>query len=202
MPQPTLHNIDRFVDFPVHDPLLGFWHERLEIGSTAWFSRMDAEHPTLSFSQHGLSITVRADTRQRGTLYWVAYKKQAGKLDRKYVGRTDALTFERLSDVCRALNPDSAVPQQAISAAPVEVWQADRFKPRSELWGILVECQQEFKKRYGYDMPWLTVELRGRDYYAMPGNQFLGKRAKAIKALLQWVNTGRDNAAARRDGAS
>lgn len=202
MPQPTLKNADRFVDLPVHDPLLGTWHERLEIGSTAWFARMAETPLSLSFSQHGLSITVRAELKQRGTLYWIAYKQRAGKLYKRYVGRTDALTFERLSDVCRALNPDSAVPQQAISAAPVELWQADRFKPRSELWGILVECQQEFKKRYGHDLPWLTVERRGADYYAMPGNQFLGKRAKAIKALLQWVNHGRDNAAARRDGAS
>jgi len=205
----TLHNSVEFVGWPVDDPLLGRWYETIKIGSSAWFDRMESEHPTFSFELSGdRAITLRAEEKQRGTLYWVAYKRRADKLRKQYIGRTDALTYERLRGACLALNEANYQPLRAATkitqqmTPAVELWQADRFKSRSELLGIFVECQQEFKKRYGHDLPWLTVERRGADYYAMPGNQFLGKRAKAIKALLQWVNHGRDNAAARRDGAS
>lgn len=206
----TLRNGGEFVSWPVDDPLLGRWYETIKIGSVAWFDRMESEHPTFSFELPGdRAITLRAEEKQRGTLYWVAYKRRADKLRKQYIGRTDALTYERMRGACLALNEANYQPlraaakvtQQSNGAPKYEAWTADQFV-RRELSGILKGCQQEFKKRYGYAMPWESVELRGRDYYAMPGNQFLGKRARAIRALLQWVNTGRDNAAARRDGAS
>lgn len=206
----TLHNSGEFVSWPVVDPLIARWYETLKIGSGAWFGRMESEHPTFSFElPNGLAITLRAEEKQRGTLYWVAYKRHADKLRKQYIGRTDALTYERMRGACLALNEANYQPlraatkvtQQAPSATH-EVWTPERFKSWPWLPAILVVCHEEFKKRYGYAMPWESVELRGRDYYAMPGNQFLGKRAHAIRALLQWVNNGRDNAAARRDGAS
>lgn len=204
----TLRNGGEFVSWPVNDPLLGRWYETIKIGTPAWFGRMESEHPTFSFELPGdLSITLRAEEKQRGTLYWVAYKRHADKVRKQYIGRTDALTYERMRGACLALNVANYQPlttakkvtQQATSAVVYEPWTPDQFV-RRDLSGILKGCQQEFKKRYGYDMPWESIELRGRDYYAMPGNHFLHNRARAIRALLQWVNNGRDNAAARRDG--
>ena len=207
----TLHNSGEFVSWPVDDPLLGRWYETVKIGSVAWFARMEAERPTFSFElPSDLSITLRAEEKQRGTLYWVAYKRHADKVRKHYIGRTDALTYERMRGACLALNVANYQPmrtatfvtQQIVNDAAHEAWTPERFKAWPWLPAILVACQEEFKKRYDYAMPWVSVELRGRDYYAMPGNQYLGRRAHAIVALLQWVNAGRDNAAARRLGAS
>lgn len=201
----TLHNTGIFVDWLVTDPLLGRWWERITIGSPAWFSRIENEHPRFSFElDNDRTVTLRAEEKQRGSFYWVAYKRHGEKLRKQYVGRTDALTYERLCEVCQFLNSKTLsdlITQHVIPTA-VQLWTPDRFKARTDLSTILIECQQEFKKRYGHDLPWSTVERRGMNYYAMPGNQFLGKRAHAIKAVLQWVNHGRDNAAARRDGAA
>lgn len=204
----TLHNSGEFVSWPVVDPLLGRWFETIKIGTPAWFERMESEHPTFSFElPGGLAITLRAEEKQRGTFYWVAYKRHAAKLLKQYIGRTDTLTYERLRGVCLALNVANYQPlttaKKVTQQKPTRTfptWDASQFTAGMKLSKILELCQAEYFVRYGCPMPWESIELRGRDYYAMPGNHFLHNRARAIRALLQWVNHGLDNAAARRDG--
>jgi len=204
----TLINSGEFVSWPVVDPLIGRWYETIKIGSVAWFQRMETEHPTFSFCLPGaLSVTLRAEEKQRGSFYWIAYKRHGKKLKKQYLGRTEALTWARLVGVTHALN----VPPEGMAMKPIVVtqqkptrtfptWDASQFTAGMKLSKILELCQAEYFVRYGCPMPWESIELRGRDYYAMPGNHFLHNRARAIRALLQWVNHGLDNAAARRDG--
>jgi LuxR family maltose regulon positive regulatory protein len=63
---------------------------------TAWLT-----HPaTHSFSFQGPSCryTARRERRARGGEYWVAYRKQDGKLHKTYLGKAEDLTLARLDD--------------------------------------------------------------------------------------------------------
>jgi LuxR family maltose regulon positive regulatory protein len=81
-----------------------------------------------SFSFEGQSgrLTLRKESRKRGEdHYWYAYRRQGGRLAKRYVGRTADLTLERLEATARALSvPDparvsSALRMECVPAAPL-----------------------------------------------------------------------------------
>ena len=90
-------------------------------------------------------------------------------------------------------------------ALPVEPpnWTPDRFSARLSITAIFESCAAEYERRYGTQWVWQTLQYRRGAYYttALGNAQYLGKRAAATEAMCRYVNTGRDNAAARRDGA-
>ena len=48
-------------------------------------------------------MTVRAERKQRGGRYWVAYRRQRGQLRKVYLGRSSALTAISLERAARRL---------------------------------------------------------------------------------------------------
>jgi LuxR family maltose regulon positive regulatory protein len=54
-------------------------------------------------------MTVRKEPRQRGSVYWAAYRRArgGGKVRKIYIGRTAQLTTARLQEVARMLHDES-----------------------------------------------------------------------------------------------
>ncbi len=80
---------------------------RMTIETPAWFAWLDEVSSFAFHGQHG-SFTARKETKQRGSVYWYAYRKREGTLAKKYLGKTTDLTFTRLEDIAGVLHADRA----------------------------------------------------------------------------------------------
>lgn len=84
------------------------WHtddqqeQRLVVGTPDWYHWL-AQASTFAFLSDRGTFTARKERRQRGSVYWQAYRKQQGKLYRRYLGKTEQLSLERLNAVAFAL---------------------------------------------------------------------------------------------------
>ena len=89
----------------------------LTIEGPAWFAWLDS---VSSFAFHGQSgsYTARKETKQRGALYWYAYRKTQGTLAKKYLGKTAALTLARLEHVAGVLHAAGATAASTREPAP------------------------------------------------------------------------------------
>ena len=89
----------------------------LTIEDPAWFAWLDE---VSSFAFHGQSgsFTARKETKQRGAVYWYAYRKTKGKLAKKYLGKTADLTLARLEDVVGVLPAARATGVSTRAPAP------------------------------------------------------------------------------------
>ena len=89
----------------------------LMIEGPAWFAWLDE---VSSFAFHGQrgSYLARKETKQRGAVYWYAYRKTQGKLAKKYLGKTADLTMARLEDVASVLHADRATAASTLQQAP------------------------------------------------------------------------------------
>ena len=89
----------------------------LMIEGPAWFAWLDE---VSSFAFHGQSgsYLARKETKQRGAVYWYAYRKTRGKLAKKYLGNTADLTMARLEDVASVLHADRATAASTLQQAP------------------------------------------------------------------------------------
>jgi LuxR family transcriptional regulator, maltose regulon positive regulatory protein len=74
----------------------------LRIDSPEWFAWVK-NGATFYFEDRGLTYTARAEKRRQG-LSWYAFKKVGGKLHKRYIGRCEGLSRERLDDVANAIN--------------------------------------------------------------------------------------------------
>jgi hypothetical protein len=77
---------------------------QVRLDSAAWFVWLAAE-TTTRFSYPLFDplvgyivgfMTVRKERRQRGSAYWVAYRRVGGQVHKVYLGRSEAVTAERL----------------------------------------------------------------------------------------------------------
>ena len=93
---------------------------RMTAEDSAWFTWLEE---ALSFSFHGQrgSFTARKETKQRGDVYWYAYRKMKGKLAKKYLGKTADLTLAHLEAAAGALHGDrsTAARTRAPTATPL-----------------------------------------------------------------------------------
>jgi AAA ATPase domain len=82
-----------------------------EVGSPGWFAWLD-DPATRSFTFEDVqgSFTARKERRQRGSQYWIAYRKAGGKLRNAYLGKAADLTLERLQSAAAALAATPASP--------------------------------------------------------------------------------------------
>jgi hypothetical protein len=65
----------------------------------SWLKLIDAFHLE---TQTGHNLTARKETKQRGSAYWVAYKRVDGKLQKKYLGEASKITLTQLEAVARS----------------------------------------------------------------------------------------------------
>src|ERR671910_2526767 len=76
----------------------------ITVASPSWIAWL-TDPETRSFSFQGTSgrYTARKEHRSRGGEYWVAYRKQGGKLHKAYLGKAEDVTLSRLEDVAAAM---------------------------------------------------------------------------------------------------
>jgi LuxR family maltose regulon positive regulatory protein len=86
--------------------------EDIRVGASDWWRWLDTA-TTTSFAFHGPMghFTARKAGRRRGGAYWTAYRKVGGQLLSVYLGKSLALTPERLEDVAAQLNERAASPE-------------------------------------------------------------------------------------------
>jgi LuxR family maltose regulon positive regulatory protein len=74
------------------------------VGSPAWFAWLAGDDArSFSFRAPAGIFTARKERRQRGGVYWVAYRTAAGRQYRFYLGRAAELTAGRLAEAAAAL---------------------------------------------------------------------------------------------------
>jgi hypothetical protein len=64
-------------------------------------------------------LTVRKETRQRGSYYWSVYRRRGHRLHKIYVGRSTALTHHRLRQIATRLRDPPAAFQKEEIPSPV-----------------------------------------------------------------------------------
>jgi len=91
----------------------GTHQEAIRVGTPAWWRWLEAE-TTRSFAFYGPTghFTARK-ARRRGGMYWTAYRKVAGQLFSIYLGKSLALSAERLSEVAAQLSERAARNERA-----------------------------------------------------------------------------------------
>ena len=75
------------------------------VGSSAWFAWLNTASTFYYESRHG-TFTAHRERRQRGGLYWYAYRRHAGVLRRSYLGQAQHLTVARLDSTAVILTPE------------------------------------------------------------------------------------------------
>jgi LuxR family maltose regulon positive regulatory protein len=76
----------------------------IAVASPSWIAWL-TDPATRSFSFQGLGCryTARKEHRSRGGEYWVAYRKQGGKLHKAYLGKAEDVTLARLEGVAAVM---------------------------------------------------------------------------------------------------
>ena len=76
----------------------------IAVASPSWIAWL-TDPATRSFSFQGPSCryTARKERRSRGGEYWVAYRKQGGKLHKAYLGKAEDVTLARLEEVAAVI---------------------------------------------------------------------------------------------------
>ena len=73
------------------------------IGSPAWFTWLESASTFYYESRLG-TFTAHRERRQRGGLYWVAYRRRLGLLRRAHLGKPNLLTLHRLETIALSLS--------------------------------------------------------------------------------------------------
>ena len=79
----------------------------IRLDSAAWFAWLEMPsvvsfaYPIVDASAGWIAgyMTVRKERRSRGSQYWVAYRRRAGRLRKVYLGRSSQVTSARLAAV-------------------------------------------------------------------------------------------------------
>jgi len=82
----------------------GGQEQQLTVGTAAWFAWLETASTFSFVSVEGLFTARREQSgHKRGGWYWKAYRKRHGKLSSHYLGKSEALTLERLQAAAQAL---------------------------------------------------------------------------------------------------
>ncbi len=83
-------------------------HYTLKVGTPEWYTWLN-KFPTFTFNSEYGSFTARKEPagNRRGGEYWKAYRTRKGKLHRAYMGKSEALTLERLIEIASELGSET-----------------------------------------------------------------------------------------------
>ncbi|SRR5216683_2555023 len=111
-------------------------HEQmLVVGTPAWYAWLSTASSFAFHSEAG-TFTARKEraSNQRGGWYWKAYRTHQGKLSSLYLGKSEALSLERLYAVAQALaspaEPSRAKAQSATPTQPDPLLLTKLYVPR------------------------------------------------------------------------
>src|SRR5579872_1539305 len=86
---------------------------------SAWLAWVH-EHTTIAFQGQAGHLSLIKEARPRGSSYWYAYRRQAGRTHKRYLGPSARLTFAHLEQIATELTRSSSVSAQApVSEAPL-----------------------------------------------------------------------------------
>jgi LuxR family transcriptional regulator, maltose regulon positive regulatory protein len=128
----VVHQVYELADATLREAL------RLTSEDPAWFAWLD-EVSSFAFKGQRGSFTARKETKQRGAVYWYAYRKREGKLAKKYLGKTADLTLTRLEDVAGVLQADRAPRTSANDPGPSAPAAREMVLPHAHVDGSLVD---------------------------------------------------------------
>ena len=87
-------------------------HEhQLTVGTPAWYAWLE-EVSTFAFVSDKGTFTARKEPGRHGGAYWKAYRKRDGKLHRAYLGKSHAVTLQRLNAVAAQLSGQGDAPDR------------------------------------------------------------------------------------------
>ena len=90
-------------------------HEhQLTVGTPAWYAWLE-EVSTFAFVSDKGTFTARKEPGRHGGAYWKAYRKREGKLHRAYLGKSCAVTLQRLNAVAAQLSGQGDAPDRRAS---------------------------------------------------------------------------------------
>ena len=118
----------------------------IAVGSPAWFEWLDnADTTTFRFEDNVGRFTARKEVHRRSS-YWYAYRRRAGSLQKVYVGRSAALTAQRLGTIAASLGSEQSAEsgsRSKFSAAAPRTQVRDTLpKPLSSFVGRDRECAE------------------------------------------------------------
>lgn len=94
--------------------------QTIKVGSAEWFKWL-AEHDRFVYREEtGEGCTVRRETR-RGGYFWYAHRRQAGKLQKVYLGKTADLTLNKLIAATTRLAGGDPTLAASASTAPFDL---------------------------------------------------------------------------------
>ncbi len=93
----------------------------IAVDSEDWYVWLNApDQGSFAFSSSRGSLTARREKRH-GTWYWYAYRSQAGRLSKVYLGKSEELTQERLHEAATLLSAQGAnrpEPKDSVHISP------------------------------------------------------------------------------------
>jgi len=90
------------------------------VGSPAWFAWL-ATATSFYYDGRRGTFTAHCERRQRGDLYWTAYRRQRGVLRRVYLGKADQLTTQRLEEVALLLSALPCPKGDPVTPSPSQI---------------------------------------------------------------------------------
>jgi LuxR family transcriptional regulator, maltose regulon positive regulatory protein len=97
------------------------------VGSQAWFTWLaDDSTRSFSFRSPAEDYTARKERRQRGGVYWVAYRTVAGRQYKKYLGTVADMTPERLAAAAAAFAERIADAAPRVSDSATDATESPR----------------------------------------------------------------------------
>ena len=103
------------------------------VGTSAWFAWLESA-TTFAFTSPSGRFTARKEARSQGGAHWKAYHTSHGTLHKAYLGKTPALTLDRLKRVAMMLAAASMLkgpPTLALSSAATQSRQLTFSPPNS-----------------------------------------------------------------------
>jgi ATP/maltotriose-dependent transcriptional regulator MalT len=121
MPKPSKHALlwseeHQSYDLHINGQLRHSFRPHDESAWLAWVH----EHTTVAFQGQAGHLSLVKEARPRGSSYWYAYRRQAGRTQKRYLGPTARLTLAHLEQIATELTRSSSPSAQApVDKAPL-----------------------------------------------------------------------------------
>src|SRR6266545_2337251 len=76
----------------------------ITVGSPDWYDWLsEIDHRSFQFASEAGGFTARKERKQRGSWYWIAYRRFQGNVHKSYLGKSEEVTLARLQDAATIL---------------------------------------------------------------------------------------------------
>ncbi|MBO0789513.1 MAG: LuxR family transcriptional regulator, partial [Ktedonobacteraceae bacterium] len=106
-------------DLHLHGQLHQSFRQQDESVWLAWVQ----EQTTVAFAGQGGHLSLMKEARPRGSSYWYAYRRQAGRTSKRYLGPSARLTFAHLEQIATALTRSSSSSTPAPEPEALLSWE-------------------------------------------------------------------------------